>query len=379
MIVFYKDIYPVKMVHLRGTSHYFFKLRHLIEVFKQPFTKVRQTVPASFTLYFSELRELFPLCDESLYPTTLLVSLKGLHYFAQCLNERDQQSLHRFVEDSLALRSNKELSADYEIIPRVEDERRSRSLSRSSSPSDPPEECVVGVLKQNIEFIKLKQSKKCYFKAFDVAKAISCAPSYSVNKFVSDDNMVVWKDLRRYLEHKCRCAIENRWKEQTVFLKHAGLKQLLLMRKQKVLYAKINLGAAQLEEGQECPEYVKQPNRYRKKRLYAEGCVVGKLFGTIDYIMTPDGTVWSKFSAVQRHFGLKRVDSLDYAQHITTWLQLEKMLRSRKLTTNIKWKDRVVLMDGVGVYKMLKNFGLNSEAEELYFHNLHSIKFEGKT
>lgn len=354
MIYYFKEVFPVKIIHFKGTNLYYFKLRHLAKAFDVPFAKAAAVVPK---IKFKTVKDNFPMCDETMYPTTLLVDFIGLELFSRCLSERDEESLRRFISTCLG----RNLSSSYKFVEEpYEDDDYEEEVQENQAQYE------FGVLSENIEFVKLNQ--KCYFKAFDVATAIGCSPSYNINRHVSDSNMILWVDLRRYISHKCRASIPNKWKDQTVFLKRSGLRQLLLYKNQKALYGRINMNVAHYD-AQTPACYKKQATRYRKKQLFAQDCVVGKLFQQIDFVMTPDKRVWLKLTPFLKHYKLKKVDLLDYEQHITSWYHIEK-----RLSCNIRWKHCTMLVDDVAAYKILKKFDLNSEAENFYFHYIYNIR-----
>ncbi|AAS82650.1 ORF88 [Agrotis segetum granulovirus] len=359
MILFYNNMYPIKVIQLPG-QRLFFKLRHLIKAFGISKTLIVKRVPPHCLVKFNLLK---PFCtNETLYPSTLFISLRGLQYI-------NNDILLKYLQKSYQTRGLY-INKSYQVVEFDSDIEESDECEREYD----LEKCTVGVVEPNIEFIKM--GKRCYLKACDVARAINCASTYNIDKFVSDENMVLWADLREFLTKKCEgfAPAYSRWKQQTVFLKITGLKQLLLAKNQKTLFAQINL-ALQNYSSDRAPIYIKPTSRYYKKNLIAEQCVVGKMYNYIDFIMLPDTSVWCKLRMVRKYFSIKTLQDMSmFQEYTTTWSEIDALLRSKRLSCNIKWKQNTCLINGEGLYKLLRNFELNSQAERFYFETLHELK-----
>nr|ANY57601.1 PlxyGVORF82 protein [Plutella xylostella granulovirus] len=337
MLIYINESHPLHVIHC-GT--FYVKLNQLIKAYNLP----KKNVP---TIAFNIIKEKYPNLPYTFHANTLFITFDRI----QCLDLNRVQiydlvhCLNEFLEKYFNKSIDQNFNVVDEAVPLFEPTVR---------------QCVFGVLNRDIEFVQI-DNNSYYFKAIDVARAASISCSHNVNKYVDDNNMVLWQDLKRYLNQN---SVFNKWKNNTVFLKRAGLKQLLYARGKSELYASINLD---LENQNLQTAYRKHKYRYFKKTLKAVGCSVGILFDKLHYIVI-DGVVWFKLNQICKYFDIPK-QYPDY--NIITWYTLSKRLKS-----NITWKLNTIMISDMGVYKLLiiKNEII---AEEFYHKRLHELRSTG--
>lgn len=355
------DSRTVLVLHYGG-DRFYFKLRHLLPPLDVTIASAKARTPPKHLVTFAELKTAFPFSLYSVHPATYFVSLQGLQYLTNGCCDFKKYRLQRCVSKML-LPLNKCVSDKFEVHTKNEDEN---ITDEDDNEEENKIRCFFGVLPGNIEFCKLH---KLYYKAYDVAMAAGCSPSHNINKYVSNANMVLWKDLREYAEKLCQQSIPNKWKGNTVFLKQRGLKQLLMAKQKDQLYAIINLDAERYDYDQLPPIYNKQKSRYKRKKGHITGCIVGKLNGVLDYVATAT-IVWFKLCQIRKYYKLRKFNLWDYQEYVTTWRVLERSFSE----CTVRWNASTIMINDLGVYKSLLNNDQQHIADPFYFIKLYNIK-----
>ncbi|AAQ21685.1 unknown [Cryptophlebia leucotreta granulovirus] len=357
---FFKDSFPVTILYF-GFDNYYFKLRELTNCFLLSYNKVRLLNTDKFVVSFEELLERKPNYTEfKLHPNTLLIHINGLYgFFYRFCSKYQRITFLSFLQECF-LENNKHLDRKFRFVK--ENEEAEEEIEDVDTVST-----LCGVLPNNIEYFSINE--KTYYKAVDVARYLNCSASYNINKYVDDEYMVLWGDLKLYINNNYiwkNC--ENRWKDNTIFLKDAGLKQLCIATQGNTkLYFDITKSVYNHDPHL---EYIKTPSRYRKKVLKAKGCVVGKISNTnIEYLVTTN-RVYFKLHQIVKQYSLRINDYTNYNTYLTQWRSLSRNL----IDCNIKWKSNLVMVTGEGVYEMLKDVGLKVEAEDFIYNKVHETR-----
>ncbi|AQQ80370.1 ORF103 [Betabaculovirus altermyunipunctae] len=373
-LVFFDNAHPVAMLTF-GATVYYFKLKHLAKALRA--TSVTNKIPPRYVHSFDVLLELYPDCIYRFHPCTLFIKLEGLKYLSDecCVTQFQKDCLDRFVRRCVKTPHYKRLTSDYtfercESRKEEEDEEEEEEIDDVEEKEQQQEAKLirVGTLKMNVQFlVVMSPKKKWYYKASDVVNLINASCSYNLSKHVSDKNLVMWRDLQMYLEDKYRCRLDVpvKWKSNVLLLKQAGLKQLLLARKEHVLYSSMCLSALHYDfEQQQEPYAPLKPStsRNRRKQLFAEQCDVGKRFNVIDYIKIPNGKIWYKLTQAVKYYKLKHVNVSDYETR--RWVELKDDLQSN----NIRWKDDTRMIESAELYRLLQQYALITEADKIYFN-----------
>ncbi|QOD40052.1 Maph89 [Matsumuraeses phaseoli granulovirus] len=361
-LYYFLDVYPIVLLDF-GNDNYYFKLKQLVACFRSTFNKTLRCLHPRYVIKFKILKEAYPGYNEhTLHPNTLLVHINGFKNLTQTLCKKPmRQMFYEFVCQCLK-KDNKIVDKNYQVH-NVED-------GNINMPEEQLYECVncdYGTV-NNIEFIGFEN--KFYFKAVDVARYIQCSSSYTINKYVDDKNMVLWRDLKNYFNNMCVWSnYTNRWKNHTIFLKELGLQQLIMaVKKDDKLYRDIIIDVNTFDDKKFEP-YIKQLSKYKKKHLKANGCVLGKMLDdTVEFIMLPNKIIYFKLRQIVKHYSLRIANYNYYCNHLKDWSQLKRNLTK----CNINWKKNLVMVDAEGVYKMLKDVGLQTEAEEFFFNKIYN-------
>ncbi|AJK91755.1 bro [Spodoptera frugiperda granulovirus] len=366
-LVFFDKQYPVVMLSFNDSSCYF-KLKQLAKALRVPITSITRKTPPRYLITFGALLQQYPDCKHRHHPYTMFIQLEGVKYVYDecCATQYKRECLDKFVRRNVSVPSYNRLTSDYtfeecsdEVVYVEDDEEDDVEL--------PP--VRFGTLKQQVRFVVvLNPKKKWYYKASDVINLINASCSYNLSKHVDDKNVVVWKDLRNYLEDKFRCTLNGvDWKPNVLLLKQAGLKQLLYARNQQPLYSGMCLSAINYDFENPTSAYVAKKRKKRtRKLLFADECEMGKKHGRIDYIRTPNGVTWYKFSQLIKYYRLKNVNRDQYKT--TRWGDILCDLARH----NIKWKTDVLMIEGSEVYRLLQQYGLQQEADDIYFKKFDS-------
>ncbi|APO13969.1 ORF85 [Plodia interpunctella granulovirus] len=352
MFVFFDDKHPLLILTF---DNLYVKFRHLVKCFGLCFNTVRATVPPRFFTTFERLKAKYPNYEEhSLHPTTLLLHLNGVYLVLDTFCGPPQRTaFYKCLNDHL--------DDDVFEVP-------DREFDHA--------ECTYGVLDENVEFLALS-TKKIYFKAVDVARALRCTPSYCINKYVDDNNMVLWKDLKRYLIGKFVCVgFQDKWKHNTIFLKKDGLKQLTLSVTGNMDAYDRFISNVELYDPHNAPSYVPHQNTYTKKQLCADGCVVGRTKSGLDYIII-DTRMYCKLYQILRLYSI-RINNSQLESYLVEWRTLRESLPHN----NIHWKPNAIMISDAGVFRLLHEANRAEEAEQFYYHMAHWLKridnFAGK-
>lgn len=369
-LIFYENTIPVAMLSF-GATVYYFKLKHLAAVLRKPYMTIVSKIPPRYVLTYSFIVEQYPVCKQKYHPATKFVCLQGVKYLIDefCVTNYTKECLDNFVRQNVDVPNYKRLSTDYTFEDTDEkyayDDGDREVDDISAKVNCEPTQIRMGTLKYNTRFVLVMGSKKrWYYKASDVLDQMQANCAYNLNKHVSDKNIVKWRDLKHYLEDKYRCRIsdDGKFKLNSFFLKQAGLKQLLLARKQNVLYNALCLSAINYNFDKPV-EYVNKRCGRRQKQVYADQCEVGKRYDRIDFVKLPNGKVWYKLSQCINYFKLKNVQLYDYK--IERWANLLCDLQKH----NIKWNPTIRMIEGAELYRMLNHYSLPLEADEMYFNN----------
>ncbi|AAF05227.1 ORF113 [Xestia c-nigrum granulovirus] len=367
-LIFYEDTLPVDMLTF-GATVYYFKLRHLAAVLRKPCVTIVSKIPPRYVVTYNIIVDQYPDCKQKCHPTTKYVRLEGVKYLIDefCVTNYTKDCFDKFIRQNVDVPNYKRLSSDYtfeDTEDLCDEEKYDNADNKTTTNNDcEPTQIRMGTLKYNNRFVMVMGPKKrWYYKASDLFDYMKANCVYNINKYVSDKNIVKWRDLKHYLEEKYRCRIDDGdFKPNSFFLKQAGLKQLLLARKQNVLYNAICLSA--INYNFENPvKYVNKRGASRKKQVYADQCEVGKRYNRIDYVKLPNGKVWYKLSQCINYFKLKNVQLYDYK--IKQWADLLCDLQKH----NIKWKTTIRMIEGAELYRMLNDYSLPLEADQIYFH-----------
>ncbi|AKR17522.1 hypothetical protein [Mocis latipes granulovirus] len=372
-LLFYEDAYPVAMLTFSATVYYF-KLKHFAVILKTKCANILSKLPPAHVVSFHVILNQYPNCQEKHHPTTKFVSLQGVRCLIEefAITNYARECLDKFVRQNVDVPYYKRLSSDYTF----EDTDQKYTLCKYDQADAQDDNCAtqddncatqikMGTLKYNIRFVLVTGlKKKWYYKVSDVFDQLQASCVYNLNKHVSDKNIIKWRDLKLYLEDKYRCCVDNsNFKSNSFFFKQAGLKQLLLARKQNALYNALCLSAINYDF-EKPVEYVQGQTTCRryKKLLYADQCEVGRKYNRLDYIKMPNNKVWYKLLQCLRYYRLKHVQLQDYK--IERWANLLGDLQKH----NIKWKGDTRMIEGAELYRMLHQYALPLEADQIYFN-----------
>lgn len=364
-IVYFDNAYPVAVLEFESTVYYF-KVKHLAKAIKTPCSVILNKIPPRYVQSYETLiKQYFP-SKKRFHPCTLFVKLEGVKYILEecCANQFYKDCLDEFVRRNVTVPAYKRLTSDYTFVDSENaDNTESDQMDDEEELDYAAPKIRIGTLKYNVRFVAVVYPKKrWYYKASDVVFESGATSTYNLTKHVADKNMVVWRDLKNYLENTYRCRVDSEWKPNAIFLKQAGLKQLLFARKQQVLYSALCLSAMNYDF--ENPvEYVKRkptkPGRH--KQLFADECKVGKLYKRLDYIKLPNGKTYFKFCQVVSYYKLKNVDRKLYKT--IRWADVYEDLQKN----NIKWRLYTHMIEAAEVYRLLQQYGLSVEADKIYF------------
>nr|AIU36882.1 ORF99 [Cydia pomonella granulovirus] len=356
---YFQDRFPVTILYA-GLNDYYFKLKELTSCFYLCYNRIRVSTTDKFISPFKRLRS----TDYRLHPNTLMLHINGLNGFLERFCSRCQRhSFLAFLRECFR-DDNRYLDRRFRFVVAVDYDYDEDIYQHESVDS------VCGVLPSNIEFFSVNE--RTYFKGLDVARHLKCSPSYTINKYVADTDMVLWGDLRRYVHDKyvwTNC--KNHWKDNTIFLKETGAKQLCIATQgDDKLYQEMMDGVYNYDSGDEQVVYAKTPSRYKQKRLTAKGCAVGRLKNTgIEYITTPNH-VYFKLRQVVKQFSLRINDYVHYKQYLVEWDVLRRTLEG----CNIGWKKSLMLVSGEGVHAMLSDVGLKVEADDFAYNKVYEAR-----
>nr|AGS18842.1 hypothetical protein [Pieris rapae granulovirus] len=365
---YFQDVHPVNIFYFNN-NNYYFKLNQLADCFHLCFNTIRFTTNPRFLVNFDYLKTKHPNTTYTLHPATLLLHIQGLDHFMTKFCAKSYCDLFLHFLNECFLHNNKCVNELFQICNITNSDIDDNNNVNNLIDKYESVKCVYGVLASNIEFI-LIQNKK-YFKGVDVARYINCTPSYCINKYVDDNNMVLWYDLKQYIQNNfIWLNYENRWKNNTIFLKEKGIKQLLMATigddeiLRDMLINVDNYDAAEIQQ------YKKQKPVYTKKLLKAYECTVGKMNGVVDFIVTPDQNVYYKLHQIAKYYMLK-INNYDYyKKYLLEWFTLKLSLKK----CNINWKPNLILIEGQGIYKMLTDVGLNVEAQDFIYSKMYEAK-----
>lgn len=359
---YFLDAHPVTIMHLGG-DNYYFRLKQLVSCLHLNFEKVRASINRRFIIEFARLRERYPSYDEhTAHPSTLMLHIDGLNALLSKFCPDARGALFRkFLQKCLA-ENGKTVDSRLRVS-------RKSDLEESEVEDDEefqPIASIYGVLPSNVEYVSMND--ETFFKGVDVARAMGCSPSYTINKYVDDENMILWVDLKRRVWKKYLWTnFVNRWKNNTIFLNREGVRQLS-MASTGNQDAYRDLIAAK-DTNDESIRYVRPRSKYVRKHPKADGCTVGK-DGDLEFIVTPDGKVHYKLNQIVKKYGLRVCDYEHYGAYLKQWDEFSDALEN----CNIAWKKNLVLISGQGVYKMLEEVGLVAQAEDFVYKKIHNAR-----
>ncbi|AGQ20344.1 hypothetical protein CaLGV086 [Clostera anastomosis granulovirus A] len=344
--VYFCDVHPIVVLNV-GTNHTYLKLKQLAACLNTNVYRLKQKVGVKHVVTLADLRMTHPRVKSTMHPTTLLVELNRLRALASFRSAGPRcKLLYRFVR-SLALEDH-ESSEDDE--PLQYDSVR----------------CVYGVLSNGVEFVEF--NNKRYFKGVGVAAFLNCSPSYCINKYVDDVNVVLWGELKRHTNTKYLWLnYINPWKDNTICLKEEGFRQLAM--------ATVGNDDVFRDTMVDVDNYdfltpITKTKKRRPKPVQVEGCVVGHT-DDIEYIVTPECGVYYRLAQVVSKFSLKINEPQKYVEHVIKWVELKKRMGK----CEVGWRHNTKFIDGAGVYSMLVDVGLTAEAANFVHYNM----FEAKT
>ncbi|ABC61212.1 unknown [Choristoneura occidentalis granulovirus] len=366
---YFQDTHPVNILCF-GRNNYYFKIKQLAACFHVCVD--RKFLPNRYVVHFGDLKKKYPNSGYTLHPSTLMLHVNGLNEFAIKFCTNGQKLLLKNFIKRCFEGDNKLINDEYQFISKNNTDSLVEDIVEMECIN-----CVYGVLSpQNIEFFSYLH--KTYFKGVDVAQYLQCSPSYCINKYVDNENMVLWKDLKQYLLNKFVWSnFENRWKENTIFLKTEGVRQLFMaVVGNDDDYRNLLVEVDNYDKKQD-QLYIKRKSFYKKKKLLADGCVVGKLVTSdVDFIMTTNKKIFFKLGQISRYFNLKINNYEQYIEHLIKWKWIKQSLKR----TNIKWKPNMMMVDADGVFKMLKDVNLSAEADDFMYSTIYELKkFECKS
>nr|ARX72080.1 hypothetical protein EREL_091 [Erinnyis ello granulovirus] len=360
---YFQDTHPLKIFHFGG-DNYYVSLRQLATCLRVNVNRVFQSVERKHITDFATLRRQYPSTRYTLHPLTLLIPVSSLRVFTSTFCDKGQtRLLHRFLQRCF-LDDNKHLNK-YFLFDQYESQIETTTTTTNV-------ECVYGMFSpQKIKFFRY--DNKTYYHATDVAAYIECTPSYCVNKFVDDENMVLWHTLKRYILNNFVCVnFKNYYKDNTIFLKPPGVTQLTM-----AVCGNNNL-LQELEDKSSVVD-AETSNRWRrykrKKTLWTRGCSVGAIDG-IDYIITANKNVYFKLRQITQEYGL-RINSLEpYHKYLIRWDALKQTMDG---ACNVGWRGDLIMVESEGVYNMLCDVNLIQKANELIYTTVAELKnnFDG--
>lgn len=354
-IYYYLDTHPV-VIYYFGKNNYYFKLKHLARCLYLCMNKVCLKINKRYIITFKSLQQKYPLTKYTLHPKTLMINLLHLNILMSTFCTTLQSYvLNNFLTECFS-QEGIFINSKFEIV----------TIPQHIDYNVECLEYVQGTILYKVQFIAFKN--KMYFKAIDVVRYLQCSSFYSVNKFVDDENMVFWSDLKRYMFRNYVCNnFLNTHKENTIFLKQKGLFQLVMaVAGNDNIYREFVIS---VNNNNVTENYNKQPTLYKKKILKAEHCTVGKLQG-LEFIVTSEQCVYYKLNQIVKLYNLKMRNYNEYQEYIIEWKRLKQTLGRN----NINWKPNLIMIDGQGVYKMLQDVNLISAAEDFAYVKMYEAK-----
>ncbi|AKN80810.1 hypothetical protein [Diatraea saccharalis granulovirus] len=328
---YFMDIHPITIINL-GNDDYCFKLKNLAECFNVRTARVQKELRKNFIIKFCDLSPILRR-KYTMYPTTLLLRMSGLDSFlSRFCSEPLKVSFLKFINECLNF-ENEDNTVEYD-----------------------QKEATYGVLPTNVEYIMIDDN--VYYKSSDIVRLIRCSRSYTLNKYVENENMFTWRDLKRYLCNKFVWSnFDNRWKDNTIFLTDDGVRELTMA-----------MGAGDLYD-QMIKDIDNHENVFRKyippvtrKQQERDDTICG-----LHFVVTPDLKVFFKLNQITKRYSLRVRDMEFYRDFLVSWNDIKSHDRN--------WRGELILVSDQGVYKMLTDAKLNSDAKEF----MYSIVYEART
>ncbi|AKS25426.1 Clas83 [Clostera anastomosis granulovirus B] len=372
---YFQDVHPLIIYHF-GDDNYYVTLRQLAMCLRVSVNKVFTCINRKHTVNFAQLQLQNPTTPYTLYPSTLMIHVARLSAFMSKFCDSGQTKLFYEFLKKCFLDDNKHLNKHYMF-----DKQQCSDEKVSATNVVDTVLCVYGlVLEQNIHIFSY--NNKTYYHATDVARYIKCTPSYCINKYVDDENMVLWCTLKRYMLNNFVCVnFKNCYKNNTIFLKKPGVTQLTM-----AVCGNNNL-LCELEQSKMVEEtrlcWVGEGRRRRRLKPHktlttaSECCVVGRLtnktnFG-FDYLVTAvTKNVFFKLRQITQAYGLRINTPDQYHHYLIRWQTLKQKLNNGPC--NINWKPNLIMVESVGVYKMLCDANLIAKANQFMYSTVNEIK-----
>nr|QBH66967.1 hypothetical protein PhopGVgp092 [Phthorimaea operculella granulovirus] len=373
---YFEDCKKLTVCHF-GRDDYYFKIKHLCMCLHLNPVKVIRRLNVNFYDKFGVLRQRYPgYKKEMLNPYTLMLHIDGLYEFLNTFCGRSAKKLMlKFVRNCL-LRDKKfcdEKFRVFEVNDDVEDEMQKTQEEIDSATLN----IVYGVLPCKVEFVKAADNE-IYFMATDIASLIKCNQFNCVRRYVEDEDVVEWNELKDYLLDKYVIPnFENRYTANTIFLRPQGVNDMILaMMGTNTIFQNLCDEMDRYDENTPSPKYV--PRMRGKKSTYkipqADNSIITRIYKKLDVIMMPDKTVWLKLGQVIEHYRLSVKDVRVYDSYLMKWGELKNILQN----SNICWKDIAIMIKAEGVHKMLTDVNANDRAEEFYHKSVFQIREEWK-
>ncbi|UXX41892.1 hypothetical protein [Psilogramma increta granulovirus] len=362
---YFQDTHPLTIYHF-GNSNYYFVLRQLAGCFCVNINRVFACINRKHIVNFAQLQLYYPTTSYSLYPSTLMLHMSFLNEFTSKFCTPNQTQLFYEFLKICFLDSNKYLNKHFTFNDK-NNEKYDDDLQHIKKENIL---CLYKILSpQNIRIFLY--NNKTYYHATDIARYIKCTPSYCINKFVDDENMVVWYTLKQFLLNNYVCVnLKNYYKNNTIFLKKLGVTQLTM-----AVCGNNNL-LCELEQSTMI-EFYKQQQQQQKHhktiKVISRCCVVNRLTNGLDYLVTIiSKNVYFKLRQIIKMYNL-RINKLErYHQYLITWQTLKQKL-DKKCNIN-NWKTNLIMVESTGVYEILCDVGLMTEADHFMYDTVNNIK-----
>ncbi|UYE99021.1 MAG: Clas83 [Betabaculovirus sp.] len=371
---YFQDVHPLNIYYF-GNDNYYVTLRQLAMCLRVSVNRAFVCIDRKHIVNFAQLRLQYPTTPYTLYPSTLMLHVSNLSAFISKFCDSGQTKLFYEFLKKCFLDDNKHLNKHYMFDKQQDKEHHTTTKDKIDSVL-----CVYGVLSpQNIHIFSY--NNKTYYHATDIATYIKCTPSYCINRFVDDENMVFWYTLKQYMLNNFVCVnFKNCYKNNTIFLKKLGVTQLTM-----AVCGNNNL-LSELEQSKMIEETRlcwirggKQRRRLKPHKTLTTsskccvvGCLINKTNFGFDYLVTAiTKNVFFKLRQITQAYGLRINKPEQYSQYIFEWQTLKQKLNGQ---CGINWKPNLLMVESVGVYKMLCDANLIAKANQFMYSTVNEIK-----
>lgn len=359
---YFQDVHPLNIYYF-GNDNYYVTLRQLAMCLRVSVNRAFVCIDRKHIVNFAQLRLQYPTTPYTLYPSTLMLHVSNLSAFTSKFCESGQTQLFYDFLKKCFLDDNKHLTKYYTFDEEHENEHHTTTKDKIDSVL-----CVYGVLSpQNIRIFSY--NNKTYYHATDIATYIKCTPSYCINRFVDDENMVFWYTLKQYMFNRYVCVnFKNHFKNNTIFLKKLGVTQLTM-----AVCGNNDLLSALIEQSTMTElSWRRRQRRHHHTPIKVSGCCVVSRCGELDYLVTVNTKkVFFKLRQITQAYGLRINKPEQYSQYIFEWQTLKQKLNGQ---CGINWKPNLLMVESVGVYKMLCDAGLMNEADHFIYTTVNNVK-----